>query len=246
MDLNLFLVFTAGILSIFSPCIFPIIPSYFAYLSGLPIKDFKTHKRTIITHAILFTLGFSLVFLIFGAVLGTAGKFLIQYKRAIEIIGGIIILFFAIQTSGLLENLFNKFTFFRKTFTFNFPKNLQKFSVLKSLLTGVIFAFGWSPCYGPILGSILTLAIGQTDFYKGIGYFAVYSLGMGVSFILLALAASKLSIIMHGTGKTLKILKIVTALLLLLLSINMFFGGFANIANYLNSMYTEYNLNKIF
>lgn len=249
MTLNIFLVFTAGILSIFSPCIFPLIPSYFAYLTGIPVKNLSTHKRTLIIHAIFFTLGFTIIFLVMGAVLGSAGKLLLQYKRTIEIIGGLLILLFAIKTSGLIDSVFHR-GFLEKSAYFHLPKNVTKnlkhFSHLKSLLTGMIFAFGWSPCYGPILGSILTLAISETDFYKGLWYFFDYSLGMALSFIILAFFASKLSMIVHGTNKARKILKIVTALLLLFLSLNMLFGGIANIANGLNSLYTELDINKIF
>jgi len=99
MNLTLKLVFIAGIISVLSPCIFPLIPSYFAYLAGIEVKNIKTHRLKILIHAILFTIGFSSILLIIGAAVGALGEYLVIYKRTIEIIGGIIIIFFALQTA---------------------------------------------------------------------------------------------------------------------------------------------------
>ncbi|MBT3864432.1 hypothetical protein HOE67_01325 [Candidatus Peregrinibacteria bacterium] len=239
MDLTLPIIFAAGILSIFAPCIFPLIPSYFAYISGIEVTNFKNHRNKILIHSILFVLGFSIVFIIMGAAIGSLGKVLISHRRTIEIIGGIIIILFALQIAGAFSILnVNKH--------FQLPKSLKQATPLKSLLTGIIFAFGWSPCYGPILGSILTLTLAESSFSKGILYFSVYALGMGVTFIVLALLASKLTLIIKKTGKTRMIFKFILALIVLLLGIGMITGGLSNLANLTNNLYTEFNINKIF
>ena len=242
MNLTLKLVFIAGILSIFSPCIFPLIPSYFAYLAGIKVENIKTHRFKVFSHAILFTIGFSSVLLVVGAAVGALGEYLMLYKRPIEIVGGIIIIFFALQITGLFTQIF-KFLAKEKRLRLSLPKNLQKFSTLKSLFTGVIFAIGWSPCYGPIMGSIFTLALVESSFKKGILFFGVYSLGMALSLILLSLIASHLSILTAKTRKIKIIFSVLMALILLFLGVGMITGDMGNLANTLNNLYTKYNIN---
>ena len=246
MNITFPIAFVAGILSVFSPCILPLLPSYFAYLSGIEVKDLDSHRKKILLHAILFTAGFSIVFLLFGAAIGTIGKSLLTHKRTVEIIGGIIILLFALQVSGIFRKLkILKFLEKEKKFHISktLSKNLESISPIKSLLTGVIFAFGWSPCYGPILGSIFTLAIAETSFTHGVLLFGVYSLGMSITLILIALLASKASTFISKTRKFQIAFNITMALILLLLGIGMLTGGMSNLANIINNLYIEYNLN---
>lgn len=244
MNLTLKLVFIAGILSIFSPCIFPLIPSYFAYLAGIKVENIKTHRLKVLTHAILFTIGFSSVLLLIGAAVGALGEYLMLYKRTIEIIGGIIIIIFALQIAGITSRIF-KFLAKEKRLSFakTIPEKLQKISPLKSLLTGVIFAIGWSPCYGPIMGAIFTLALAESSFKKGIAFFGVYALGMALSLILLSLLASHLSILTAKTRKIKIIFSVLMALILLFLGVSMLTGDMSNLANTLNNLYTKYNVN---
>jgi cytochrome c-type biogenesis protein len=244
MNLTLRLVFIAGIISIFSPCIFPLIPSYFAYLAGIKVENIKTHRLKILLHAILFTIGFSSILLLVGAAVGALGEYLIIYKRTIEIIGGIIIIIFALQITGATSKIF-KFLLKEKrlNFTKTIPEKFKKISPLKSLLTGVIFAIGWSPCYGPIMGAIFTLALAESSFYKGIAFFGIYSLGMALSLIILALLASHLSIITAKTKFLRKFLQILMAAILMFLGVSMLTGDIGHLANILNSLYTKYNIN---
>ncbi|MBT3705079.1 cytochrome c biogenesis protein CcdA [Candidatus Peregrinibacteria bacterium] len=230
MQTNFFIAFLAGIISVFSPCILPVIPAYFAYISN--------QKRSPILHAILFTLGFTVVFFIFGAVVGSLGQFLLTHKRTIEIIGGIIILIFAIQTSGLI-----KIRALLKERRIQLPKSLSNISPLKSLLAGIVFAFGWSPCYGPVLGSIFTLALSETSATQGILLFTSYSIGMGLTFLILAILATKTSALTGKTGTFAKIFRIIMTLLLIILAIGMLTGDMGYLANSINSLYTKYNLN---
>lgn len=253
MNITFSVAFVAGVLSVFSPCILPLLPSYFAYLSGIEVKDMDSHRKKIVKHAIFFALGFSVVFLLFGAAIGTIGKTLLTHKRTVEIIGGIIILIFALQVSGIFRKL-EILKFLEKEKKFHIPTHSpihipihsthsRSQIPIKSLLTGMIFAFGWSPCYGPILGSIFTLAIAETSFIHGITLFGTYSLGMGVTLILIALLASKASIFIKKTRKFQIAFNVVMALILLTLSISMLTGGLGNLANTINDLYIEHNLN---
>jgi len=244
MNINFFIAFTAGVLSIFSPCIFPIIPSYFAYISGIEVDNFKTHRRKILTHAVMFSLGFSIVFIILGATLGTLGELLQEYKRTIEIIGGSIIILFALQILGVFRKL-NILNFLSSSAHIQL-KQIKKISPLKSLLTGVIFSFGWSPCYGPIMGAIITLSISEASFTHGLLLFSVYSLGMGLSFIVLALLAGKLTLFIKKTSKLRIYLNLFFALILLVLAISMITGGIGDLANAVNNLYTKLGINGLF
>lgn len=234
MQPTIIVAFLAGIVSVFSPCILPIIPGYFAFMSG----QNKQNKTTIL-NAVLFTLGFSIVFITFGAVIGSLGQFLVIHKRALEIIGGIIIILFAIQLSGLLYKI-PFFRFLLKEKRFGSGRNP---GLASSLLAGIVFAFGYSPCYGPILGSIFTLALAETSFNKGIFLFGAYALGMALTFVTIAILASKTSNAINKTKKFSKYFEIIMSIFLLLLGISMLSGNTSYLANLINNMYTEFNLN---
>ncbi|MFA4891087.1 MAG: cytochrome c biogenesis CcdA family protein [Candidatus Gracilibacteria bacterium] len=246
MQPTIIVAFLAGIVSVFSPCILPIIPGYFAFMSGQ-----SRQNKTTLLHAVLFTLGFSIVFITFGAVIGSLGQFLVIHKRALEIIGGIIIILFAIQLSGLLYKIpFFRFLLKEKRFGLGFGSSsshsaglASSTGLLKSLLAGIVFAFGYSPCYGPILGSIFTLALAETSFNKGILLFGAYALGMALTFVTIAILASKASNAVNKTKKFSKYFGIIMSIFLLLLGISMLSGNTSYLANLINNMYTEFNLN---
>jgi len=226
MQTTYLIAFLAGTVSVFSPCILPIIPGYFAFMSGQ-----KLNKPII--GAILFCIGFSMVFITFGAVIGTLGQFLSEYKRPLEIVGGIVIIIFAIQTSGI----------YGKQKSCPRPTSNHITNYNKSFFAGMIFALAGSPCYGPILGSIFTLALAETSFTKGLSLFGVYSLGMAVTFILIASLATKTSKIATKTSKFGKYFKTAMSVLLLILGIYMISGNSGNLANIINNLYTEFSLN---
>lgn len=251
MEITVLIAFLGGILSVLSPCLLPLIPAYFGYISGIKVTEAENHKLKILIHALFFCLGFSIVFIIFGAVIGSIGKFILINKRIIEITGGIIIILLAIQASGLLEKLSGKFNLFcflssehRPSKTQAKIAKIQKFQFLKSLLTGAVFSLGWSPCYGPILGGILTLTIAEQSFFSGTVLFSVYSLGMAIPLIILALLSSHLSTIISKTKKFRKYYSIIMASLLLLLGIWMITGETGDLANTINNLYIKYNFNK--
>jgi len=242
MQTTFLIAFLAGIVSVFSPCILPIIPGYFALMS-------QQDSRKTLLHATLFTIGFSIIFITFGAVMGSAGEFLVIHKRTLEIIGGIIIILFGIQMSGILYKVpFFRFLLKEKRIGINIGTRTKlnkspELSSGKSLLAGIIFAFGYSPCYGPILGSIFTMALAETSFHKGISLFLAYTVGMALTFIAIALLASKISNLASKTKTFSKYFGIIVGSLLVLLGIGMVLGSMGNLANLINNMYTELNLN---
>jgi len=174
--LELFIAFGAGLISFLSPCVLPLIPGYVSYVTGTSFKDLTESKIINLIPIILFTIGFSIVFILFGAAATFIGKFLLTNSYQLRIIAGIIIIFFSLQILGFINISFLNY---EKRFYTN--KNIGFFS---PVLVGLAFGFGWTPCIGPILGSILALASTEESINRGIILLFFYSLGLALPFIL--------------------------------------------------------------
>jgi cytochrome c-type biogenesis protein len=188
-NISYIVAFTAGLLTFLSPCLLPLIPSFIAYITGVSFQDLKDAgkksdvRRKTIIHSLLFIIGFSLIFILLGLTATFIGKALFQYQKAIRIIGGILIMFFGLYLTGLL-----KLDFLAKERRFNVSSKGATY--LGSFLIGVTFAAAWTPCAGPILGSILVLAGTKASVAEGAKLLTVYSLGIGIPFFLTALAVN--------------------------------------------------------
>ena len=173
---EIFVAIGAGIISFLSPCVLPLIPGYISYISGTSLDKLLESKTINIIPTILFSLGFSLVFIVFGASATYLGKILLTNSFPLRIVAGIIIIIFSLQ---ILEFINLNFL--------NYEKRIltkDNTSFLSPLIIGMAFAFGWTPCIGPILGSILVLASTTENVYSGIILLSFYSLGLAVPFIL--------------------------------------------------------------
>ena len=173
--LELLVAFGAGLLSFLSPCVLPLIPGYISYISGSSLNELIEKKNVDLTPIILFTIGFSLVFIIFGAASTYLGQMLLQNSYELRLVAGLVIIFFSLHIIGII-NL--KFLNFEKRI--ETKKNNNFFS---PIIIGMAFAFGWTPCIGPILGSILVLAATEQSLNKGILLLIFYSLGLALPFI---------------------------------------------------------------
>jgi len=178
MNTTYFIAFLAGLISFLSPCVLPLIPGYIAYIAGTPLTDLvKNKKNLIIFKTIFFTLGFSLVFITLGSAASLLGNFFLVNSEILRIFAGLIIIFFSLQLLGIINlNFMNKDVRF---FTGKYSNNLTF-----PLLVGAAFGFGWTPCIGPILGSILTLAAIEDNFNKSLLLLTFYSLGLAIPFII--------------------------------------------------------------
>ena len=178
MNTSLSIAFLAGLISFLSPCVLPLIPGYISYISGTSFNDLAQKNRNLIVlKTIFFTLGFSLVFIILGSTASIIGQFLLINSNIFRIIAGIIIIIFSLQLLGIIN-----FQFMNKDiriFTNKYKNNLSF-----PLVVGVAFGFGWTPCIGPILGSILTLAALEENVNKSILLLSFYSLGLSIPFII--------------------------------------------------------------
>ena len=184
MIINLTIAFGAGLISFLSPCVLPLIPGYISYISGESLGDIVEKQKKVVLKTILFTVGFSLVFISFGATASFIGNLLLQNSNSLRIIAGIIIIIFSLQLMGLLNlNFLNKEKRFQ---TKNYSNNL-----FFPVIVGAAFGFGWTPCIGPVLGSILTLAAVESSIGKGILLLSFYSLGLAIPFIISGILINK-------------------------------------------------------
>ena len=177
MILNLLVAFSAGFISFLSPCVLPLIPGYISYISGQTLDKIIKDNKSVLLKTIFFSIGFSIVFISFGITASFIGKLLISYSNQLRIIAGIIIILFSLQFIGLINlKILNSETRF---FTKNYNDNL-----IFPIIVGAAFGFGWTPCIGPVLGSILALAAIEENISKSILLLSFYSLGLAIPFII--------------------------------------------------------------
>ena len=186
-DLSLLIVFTAGLLSFLSPCVLPLIPGYIAFVTGISVADLtdqggsRRKMASALFGSFLFVLGFSAVFVALGATATWLGALLTQRLPLLVNVAGVVIVIFGIHQLGLL-----KFNFLMVTKQVDL--SAEKLGPLKAPLLGAAFAFGWTPCIGPILAAILTYAATMDTVGKGISLLIVYSAGLGIPFLLTTMA----------------------------------------------------------
>ena len=212
MLIKSFLAFGAGFISFLSPCVLPLIPGYISYISGESLGDIVEKQKKIILKTVLFSLGFSLVFISFGATASFIGNILLENSNTLRIIAGIIIIIFSLQLIGILNlNFLNQEKRFQ---TKNYSNNL-----FFPVLVGAAFGFGWTPCIGPVLGSILTLAAVESSIGKGILLLSFYSLGLAIPFILSGYGISKFLAFSKNFRKNIKIVSVSGGIILLITGI---------------------------
>ena len=174
--IELIIAFGAGLISFLSPCVLPLIPGYVSFITGSTLSEILEKKKIDLLPLIVFSLGFSFVFIIFGATASFLGQILLQNSQILRSIAGVIIIIFSLQLIGVLNI---KFLNVEKKFYSKKSNNI--FFVF---IVGMAFGFGWTPCIGPILGSILALASTEETIYKAILLLSFYSLGLAIPFIL--------------------------------------------------------------
>ena len=174
--IELFIALGAGLISFLSPCVLPLIPGYISFISGQSLNELVESKKINLIPLFLFSLGFSFVFIIFGATASVLGKLLLQNSNQLRIIAGLIIIIFSLQLIGLINI---KFLSYEKKYYTKKPTSL-----LFTFVVGMAFGFGWTPCIGPILGSIIALASIEESLPKAVTLLIFYSLGLAIPFIL--------------------------------------------------------------
>ncbi len=204
--------FIAGLLSFLSPCILPLIPAYFSFITGLSVDEITSNNRQIRQKVILSTLayvaGFSFIFILFGASASFLGGMASQYSWVIRYLGGGIILIFGLHLLGVIN--IKGFQFEKR-----FHVKEQPFHLLGTFVIGMAFGAGWSPCIGPMLGSILIVAGNQDTVENGIWLLAVYSAGLALPFILISIFINSMLTFMKKAKGVMGIINKVAGLLLI-------------------------------
>ena len=209
--IELLIALGAGLISFLSPCVLPLIPGYISYISGSSLNELIAKKNINLIPLILFTAGFSIVFILLGAASTFVGQVLLQNSYELRIAAGLVIILLSLHIIGLINI---KFLNFEKRIDARINSNFYS-----PILIGMAFAFGWTPCIGPILGSILVLASTEESINKGILLLTFYSLGLAIPFILSGYLIQKFLIFSKNFKKNINLVSKIGGIILLLTGI---------------------------
>ncbi len=230
--------FLAGLLSFLSPCVLPLIPSYITYITGLSFSDLDAEhpnhvvRRKTMLHSLAFVSGFTVVFVLLGASATYIGSFLQEHMELLRRTGGVLIIAFGIHVTGLVPL---KWLLGEKRVSLKH----KPAGYLGSLLVGLAFAAGWTPCIGPILASILMIAATEEKVGHGIVLLLLYSIGLGVPFVLSALALHRFIQLFNRLKKYIRIFEIVTGFFLVIVGILIFTNWLSVLSGYANMLFMK-------
>ena len=235
---GILIAFSAGLLSFLSPCVLPLIPSYVTFITGLSLDDVQNARRTALIHGTLFVLGFTLIFLAMGAGATMLGQALLRHRDWISRVGGVIIIIFGLYLLGVLN--------------IGFMARERRFHVadkpvgyLGTVVVGIAFGAGWTPCLGPILGSILVYTSSQADLGRGMWLLLAYSLGLAVPFLLSAVAIERFSAFFQRMRKQMVWVSRVSGVVLIGIGVLLVTNYFTVLASWLTTITPEFLLERI-
>jgi len=223
--------FVAGLVSFLSPCVLPLVPGYVSLISGAGVEELKSQEsdllRKVMLNSIGFILGFSIVFIALGAISTQVGQLMARYKSVLAQVAGVVIILFGLHLTGIFK--------IKALYTDARLHSIKGSSTWGgAFLIGFAFAFGWTPCVGPILAVILGFAAVQDSVFKGILLLAVYSLGLAVPFLMTALLMGRFMKFYSGFRRHMHAVEVASGALLIVLGALLVFGRFTIISNYLS------------
>ena len=231
-SVSLIAAFTAGIISFISPCVLPLIPAYLSFISGISLDEMRRQEsgrarvlKKVSLNAMLFILGFSVVFIALGATATVLGQFLLTKLAILTKIGGVILVILGLHIAGVFRL---RFLDYEK----RFHATKKPFGMLGSFVVGMIFAFGWTPCIGPILAAILAYAGTRETVGQGIVLLSVYSLGLGLPFFLAGIGINTFFGLFERIRKYFRVIEIVSGILLILVGVLVFTNDLQRIASF--------------
>jgi cytochrome c-type biogenesis protein len=209
--------FTAGLLSFLSPCVLPLIPAYFTFITGFSLEELTEYRNSeirkkVFLSTIFFVSGFSLVFILMGASASYLGGLMYKYRELIRIIGGILIVLMGVHLTGIIH--FRGLDFEKRI---NMEKKPLHF--FGTFIVGMAFGAGWSPCIGPLLGSIIIIAGSQETVWQGIVLLAIYSAGLAIPFIIMSVFINFLLIFIKKASRVLQYVNTVAGILLIIVGL---------------------------
>jgi cytochrome c-type biogenesis protein len=223
--------FVAGLISFLSPCVLPLVPGYVSLISGAGVEELQAQQsglmRKVMLNSIAFILGFSTVFVTLGAISTSVGQILARYKHSLAQVAGVVIILFGLHLTGLLR--------IKALYADKRMHGVKGgATVWGAFVIGFAFAFGWTPCVGPILAVILTFASQQDSVSKGIGLLMIYSLGLAVPFLLTSLGIERFLKFYSRFRAHMHAVEIASGALLIVLGVLLVFGRFTMISGYLS------------
>jgi cytochrome c-type biogenesis protein len=239
-DVGIAIAFSAGVLSFLSPCVLPLVPSYLTFVTGMSLEDLQggVNRRTTLTHALLFVIGFSSIFILLGASASFLGQFFRAYEIWIARIGGLIIIGLGLHMTGVFRLL----PLMREK---RVHLNDKPAGYLGTLGVGMAFGAGWTPCIGPVLGAILTYGFSQDTMWAGVGLLSVYSLGLAIPFLVAALALDWFLQAFKRFRHWIPVVEKASGVLLIVLGIMLMTGSFTILVGWLNNFTPDFILERI-
>lgn len=237
-SVGLLIAFTAGGLSFLSPCVLPLIPSYMSFITGMSLDEMGEHRGAAFTHALLFVSGFTLIFLMLGATASSIGRLLQFHQVWLERFGGVLIIFFGLYLLGVFR--LGALARERRVHIQNKPLGYAG-----SVLVGVAFGAGWTPCIGPILGAILMYAGTQGSLAQGVVLLLFYSLGLAVPFLVAALAVERFIKWFQRYRQYMPLVTKVSGGILLFLGLLLLSGYFSLLASWLQGLTPDFLRERI-
>ncbi|MBI4127744.1 MAG: sulfite exporter TauE/SafE family protein [Parcubacteria group bacterium] len=242
--------FFAGILTFLAPCTLPLVPGYLGFISGASVKDLSDPGKVqrirgkVFLNGLFYVIGFSLVFIVLGTLFGLGGAALIQYRVWLGRIGGIFVILFGLYMLNVFSRL-PFLSFLNSEHQFRFGKALKPGNPVSSLIFGSAFAFGWTPCVGPVLGSILLLASASTTVGQGALLLAVFSAGLAIPFLLIALGIGHATHYIQKMSKILHWTSIIGGIFLIFLGVLLVTDRFALWLSYAYRLFGFINYDRI-
>ncbi|MDH5803563.1 MAG: cytochrome c biogenesis protein CcdA [Gemmatimonadota bacterium] len=237
-SVGILLAFTAGLLSFLSPCVLPLIPSYLSFVTGMSIDEMGSQRRIAFLHSLLFVSGFTIIFMALGATATSLGRMLQANQVWLERVGGVLIIVFGLYMLGVF-----RFGAFDRERRFHIQD--KPLGYLGSVLVGMAFGAGWTPCIGPILGAILTYAGTQGDVKEGVFLLLFYSMGLAVPFLLSTLAVDKFLGWFQEYRRFMPHVMRISGAILVVLGVLLLTGYFTLLASWLQSLTPDFLRDRI-
>ncbi len=234
-NITFFFAFSAGFLSFVSPCVLPLIPSYVSYITGISFEDLveggddKNFTKVTLYNSLAFILGFTIVFVSLGASSSYFGSLLRDYQELIMRVGGILVIVFGLFIMGIL-----KLDFINRDKKFHLQEKPAGY--IGSVFVGIVFAAGWTPCIGPLLGSILSIATSEGSVLFGVELLLVYSIGLGIPFLITSLALNTFLRHVPKVTKHMRVITTISGLILIAIGLLLVTDRFTELSNLFQSM----------
>ena len=236
--LTLFVAFTAGLLSFLSPCVLPLVPSYIGFITGLGLEDITRSRKTTLIHAVLFVIGFSAIFVLLGAGATLVGQALTQFKPIIARVGGFMLIALGLWMLGAFQ--FGALQQERR-----FHLNDKPLGYLGTIVVGVAFGAGWTPCLGPIISGILMIAGSEASVGRGVALLGAYSAGLAVPFLLSAVLLERFFAFFQRYRSKLGLVNRIAGMLLIVVGVMLLTGWFQIFGGYLERITPDFLRQRI-